>query len=225
MNFSLELTNPSTIFEKEKISIWQEKTNLAKDMLESHIFSTDWVYKYVFNISNDDILKIKSQVISDTKQNWRVKEIEDAGNDPATTFKKVSGGESSGDGEKLDTVDTDMSGESEAPPLTERSKRPSQAGEKDARKYPFGEDPLGNMENTAKTRSNPIGHKYQNNSPLSLESVSPNSAKHELNLVMLKDYLADSNVKSTNILLETDSNIDELTKTKKSILDESNIIE
>ena len=225
VNFSLELTNPSTIFEKEKISIWQEKTNLAKDMLESHIFSTDWVYKYVFNISNDDILKIKSQVISDTKQNWRVKEIEDAGNDPATTFKKVSGGESSGDGEKLDTVDTDMSGESEAPPLTERSKRPSQAGEKDARKYPFGEDPLGNMENTAKTRSNPIGHKYQNNSPLSLESVSPNSAKHELNLVMLKDYLADSNVKSTNILLETDSNIDELTKTKKSILDESNIIE
>lgn len=243
VNFSLELTNPSTIFEKEKISIWQDKTNLAKDMLENHIFSLDWIYKYVFNISDDEVLKIKSQTVVDTKSAWRLKEIEEEGNDPATTFRKIKGagdestggeaggapgGEAGGEpaGESGGEAGGEPGGEAggtEAPPLTERAKRPSQAGEKDASKYPFGEDPLGNMENTAKTRSHPIRHKYQNNSPLSLESVSPKTVIQSLNLSGLKQHLLHSSDTKKEILLENKTNNDGVEP--KSMLDESNILE
>ena len=43
VDFSLELTNPSTVFEKEKISIWGDKVNVAKDMIENKLFSKKWV--------------------------------------------------------------------------------------------------------------------------------------------------------------------------------------
>jgi len=32
VDFELELSNPSTIFEQEKLEIWQTKVNLAADM-------------------------------------------------------------------------------------------------------------------------------------------------------------------------------------------------
>ena len=37
VDFELGLSNPSTIFEQEKIDIWQNKMNVAKDMLESEL--------------------------------------------------------------------------------------------------------------------------------------------------------------------------------------------
>ena len=48
VNFKLELTNPSTIFEKEKIEVWSNKTALAKEMMENKLFSKSWIYKNVF---------------------------------------------------------------------------------------------------------------------------------------------------------------------------------
>jgi len=39
VDFSLELTNPSTVFEKEKIDIWSNKVSVAKDMLDNKLFS------------------------------------------------------------------------------------------------------------------------------------------------------------------------------------------
>jgi hypothetical protein len=101
VNFTLELTNPSTIFEKEKVSLWADKVDVAANMLEAKLFSKNWIYKNVFNMTDDDITEVQEEIIEDTKQNWRYKSIEEEGNDPAKPFQKINpeGGSAGGGGE------------------------------------------------------------------------------------------------------------------------------
>lgn len=209
VDFSLELTNPSTIFEKEKVSVWQEKTNLAKDMIDAKIYSRKWIHTTVFNTSEDDIAVINNDIVEDAKQAYRLKKIEEEGIDPAKAYNKINAGEEGGAAPEAGATEpettpteTPTAGAAEAP-LKERD----QTGRKKASKYPFGEDPLGSGENTRRpnktTTKHPISHAYKNNSPLSFEGLDM--------------HLRGNSKKS--ILSE---NID---SKKKSFLDESNIIE
>lgn len=210
VDFSLELTNPSTIFEKEKVSVWQEKTNLAKDMIDAKIYSRKWIHATVFNTSEDDIEVINNDIVEDAKQAYRLKKIEEEGIDPAKPYNKINTGEEGGadsaaGGAEPETSPTEAppTGGTATPPLKERD----QTGRKKAANYPFGEDPLGSKENTRRanktTTKHPISHAYKNNSPLSFEGLDM--------------HLRGDDTKS--ILNE---NID---SKKKSFLDESNIIE
>ena len=97
VDFEIELTNPSTIFEKEKVEIWQDKISVAIDMVENKFFSYAWVYKNIFNMSEDDVKEVKEQVVEDAKQKYRLTKIEEDGDDPAKPFKKI-GGDKGGDG-------------------------------------------------------------------------------------------------------------------------------
>jgi len=91
VDFELELTNPSTIFEKEKLEIWSDKVGVATDMIENKLFSFEWIYKNIFHMSEDDIEKVKNQIVEDAKQRYRFSSIEDDGDDPAKPFKKIGG--------------------------------------------------------------------------------------------------------------------------------------
>ena len=97
VDFELELTNPSTIFEKEKIEIWQDKVSVSIDMVENKFFSYKWIYKNIFNMSEDDIKEVQEQVVEDAKQRYRFTKIEEDGDDPAKPFKKIGGGSGGGD--------------------------------------------------------------------------------------------------------------------------------
>ena len=101
VDFELELTNPSTIFEREKVEIWQEKVSLATDMAENKFFSYDWIYKNIFNMSEDDIKNVKEEVVEDAKQRYRFTSIEEDGDDPAKPFNKIGG--KGGDGDDDDS--------------------------------------------------------------------------------------------------------------------------
>jgi hypothetical protein len=90
VNFKLDLTNPSTVFEREKIEIWGNKVDVAQRMMEVKLFSRTWIYKNVFHMSEDDIDGIQKDIIDDSKQLYRFKSIEDEGNDPAQPFKKIN---------------------------------------------------------------------------------------------------------------------------------------
>lgn len=90
LNFKLELTNPSTIFEKEKVALWADKIDVAMNMIEAKLFSKKWIYKNIFNMTEDDIEEIQGDIVEDQKQNWRFKMIEEEGNDPAKPFKKIN---------------------------------------------------------------------------------------------------------------------------------------
>lgn len=193
VDFTLELTNPSTIFEKEKIDVWKSKVEVSKDMQENKFFSKKWIYENVFGLSDQDMIDLQKQLIDDAKGSYRFKQIEEEGNDPAIKFLQSSDkgegdtegdtGSAAADTEASDTMPpTDTSAEkspteekptgkestpSGSPPkLAERD----QTGRKDASKYPYGEDPLGGLENNRKSDLS-ITHKYKNKSPLSLESL------------------------------------------------------
>lgn len=193
VDFTLELTNPSTIFEKEKIDVWKSKVEVSKDMQENKFFSKKWIYENVFGLSDQDMIDLQKQLIDDAKGSYRFKQIEEEGNDPAIKFLQSSDkgegdtegatGSAAADTEASDTMPpTDTSAEkspteekptgkestpSGSPPkLAERD----QTGRKDARKYPYGEDPLGGLENNRKSDLS-ITHKYKNKSPLSMESL------------------------------------------------------
>ena len=99
VDFELELSNPSTIFEQEKLEIWQTKVNLASDMMESNMFSKKWLYNNIFNMSGDDVEDLQQEVVKDKKEGWRIQQITDEGSDPAlTTGGGEAGGESGGGG-------------------------------------------------------------------------------------------------------------------------------
>jgi hypothetical protein len=189
VDFSLELTNPSTIFEKEKIDVWKSKVEVSKDMAENKLFSKKWVYENVFGLSDQDMIELQKQLIDDAKGTYRFKQIEEDGNDPALSFLKskdkeeaaggegdIGGGAPEGEPDAKQSSTTPEGGEpegstggepTEPPKLAERD----QSGRKNARDYPFGEDPLGTLENNRKSDLSPT-HKYKNRSPLSLEAIS-----------------------------------------------------
>jgi len=221
VEFSLELTNPSTVYEKEKVAIWTDKVSVAKDMIENKLFSKKWVYHEVFNMSEDDADALKNDIIDDAKQAYRFKQIEEEGNDPAKSFQKVNkdgstakSGESGGGEPEPEPSGGKEPSDAGSPPLKEKKdeyERPSQVGLKKASNYPFGEDPLGNLENNSKSRSNPISHAYAGGSPFSLEAVLPDK-----DLMKLDSYLKTVKQEKKELISENQ---------QKSIMDETNILE
>ena len=89
VNFELDLTNPSTIYEEEKVELWNNKTSLASSMLSDGIVSTEWIYKNIFNFTEDEIKEMDTQIVYDFKQKYRRSQIEQEGNDPAKSGQSV----------------------------------------------------------------------------------------------------------------------------------------
>jgi len=84
-NFELSLTTPSVIYEQEKVALWKEKMDLATQMQESNLFSSDFIYDYVFQFSEDQYNEMRDLVLEDKKRQFRIGQIENEGNDPAKT--------------------------------------------------------------------------------------------------------------------------------------------
>src|SRR6056300_131435 len=82
-NFELKLTTPSVIYEQEKIALLKEKMDLASSMVESKMFSTDYIYENIFNLSEDQFNEQRDLVREDSKRGFRIAQIENEGNDPA----------------------------------------------------------------------------------------------------------------------------------------------
>jgi hypothetical protein len=83
VDFDLNLTNPSTIYEQERLDLWEKKNTIARDMKSEALVSKQWIYDNVFNFTSEDVEKIKKEVIEDKKTEYRLSSIENEGNDPA----------------------------------------------------------------------------------------------------------------------------------------------
>ena len=83
VDFSLELTTPSIIYEQEKIELFTAKTTVAGDMIDKGLFSKDWVYENVFGLSPDQYEGEKDQQIVEALHKFRMSQLENEGNDPA----------------------------------------------------------------------------------------------------------------------------------------------
>jgi len=86
-NFEIRLTNPSIIFEQEKVALLKEKVDLASQMMDTKLFPTDYIYDHIFNLSEDQYMEMRDLVTEDYKRLFRLGQIENEGNDPAKSGK------------------------------------------------------------------------------------------------------------------------------------------
>ena len=82
-NFEIKLSNPSIIFEQEKVALMKEKMDLATQMLDSKLFPTDHIYDTLFNFSEDSYMEFRDLVREDHRRAFRLTQIENEGNDPS----------------------------------------------------------------------------------------------------------------------------------------------
>jgi len=140
VNFELNLTNPSTIYETEKVELWSSKTQLASSMLQDGIVSTEWIYRNVFNFTDDKIKEMDNQIVFDYKQKFRRQQIESEGNDPAKSGEAQgtpSDNQAGRTGHELDD-------EGGSPPGGfEGAGRPKEGGKYGKDSGARGRDPLG----------------------------------------------------------------------------------
>ena len=84
-NFEIKLTNPSVIYEQEKVALLKEKIDLARQMQETKLFSSDYIYDNIFNLSEDQYNEMRELVREDAKRGFRISQIENEGNDPVVS--------------------------------------------------------------------------------------------------------------------------------------------
>ena len=90
VDFELSLTGPSIVFEQEKTELYKSKVELANSIADKKILSTDFVYKNVFNLSDEEMEHERNRSLDDAAHIFRLNQIENEGNDP------VESGESYG---------------------------------------------------------------------------------------------------------------------------------
>jgi hypothetical protein len=78
-DFELSLTIPYTIYEQSKIELWSSKVDLARTMGDLKLISKDWVYKNVFNFSDDYIEEMKGGLVKDAKNLFTLNNLETTG--------------------------------------------------------------------------------------------------------------------------------------------------
>lgn len=86
-NFELSLTNPSIIYDQERIALMKEKVDLAAQMMETKLLPTDWIYEHIFHLSEDQFDEYRDLIREDAKRTFRTGQIEAEGNDPIETGK------------------------------------------------------------------------------------------------------------------------------------------
>lgn len=90
VNFKLSLTNPSTVHEIEKIQLWKEKVELSNNILQNKLLPREWMYRTVFNFTDEEVKQIKSDLVADEKLTFLMNQIT-TGEDPAKPSNSFGG--------------------------------------------------------------------------------------------------------------------------------------
>jgi|TARA_R110000851_G_scaffold139630_1_gene276771 hypothetical protein len=209
VDFELSLTTPSTVYEQEKIAIWQEKIRLATDIQSSKLLSDEWIYENIMNMGDSAWKKERENVIGDIKLKFRQSQIEQEGNDPAKTLRSF------GTPHDLATAGQQPGEEGSDAPVG----RPDIGLKYKSTEHPGGQDPIGDkdMHKTFTKGKQPLKHNFRGNSPLAREDKR---VKYKNVLKSLR-----STGKTKSVLKETLTDKKKVYNDKGSLLDEGNIID
>jgi hypothetical protein len=83
INFDLELQIPSMIHEQEKLELMNQQLEIAEKAMDVKLFSREWIYDNIFDFSDEEKLEVYKDIVEDTKQKFRLEQIETEGQDPA----------------------------------------------------------------------------------------------------------------------------------------------
>jgi len=130
INFELALTAPSIIYDQQKIALMNEKIQLANTMKDSKLVSDKYIYEYIFNMTEEQWLAERTNVIEDLKLRFRQNQIEQEGNDPTVTGMSY--------GTPHDLASMHMGTDSD-----DQGGRPPEGIKSGQHRNAFGWDPLG----------------------------------------------------------------------------------
>ena len=202
IDFELSMTSPSTIYEQEKLTLYNTKVDLAGSMIEKKLFSKEWIYKNVFNMTDDDQKMMELGLIEDGKEAFRLEKISSEGEDPANKPEEkkeaeaeddeAEGGDAGGGNpfesvnlnlqKEYDKMGRDMSKRAKAPKGGwPGAGRPKEAVKYNSHEHPRGYDPIGKV-SWKNARNESIEKRY------GLEKLKNTSKKS-----ILKEGLLDEN--------------------------------
>jgi len=75
VDFTLSLTNPSTVYEQEKIALWKEKTMLAQQLVETRFLSREWIYNNIFEVSDEEMVIEQDKILEDVEFEAEIQKI------------------------------------------------------------------------------------------------------------------------------------------------------
>ena len=87
INFELNLTTPSIIYDQERVALMKEKVDLANSIIDNKLMPSDFVYEHIFHLSEDEYDEYRGLIAQDAKRKFRINQIENEGNDPLETGK------------------------------------------------------------------------------------------------------------------------------------------
>lgn len=202
-NFELELTTPSIVYDQERVALMKEKVDLARQIQETSLFPTDYIYDYLFHMSEDKYDEMRDLIVEDKKRMFRLSQIENEGNDP------VASGQSYGTPHDLASLYGRGRTDVGVPPAYDETNPVGRPQEKtsvyNTQKRVLGKDPLGKS-----TDLNPDGPQAptpKGGSPLALETTKAIFAQN-------KQMLSEMFTKTT---------VFDKKESGSSLLDESNI--
>ncbi len=206
VNFELNLTTPSIIYDQERVALMKEKMDLAQQMQETKLFPTDFIYDHLFHFSEDEYHEFRDLVREDAKRQFRNTQIEAEGNDPVETGQSYGTPHDLaslyGKGRYYDEPDNVPAGYNEKE-LGRPEEKVSNINTQDGN---FGKDRLGVDRMKGKeNESDSIRPTYKGGSPLALEAKTT--------YLQNKDMLKKIPINRKQLVFEQD----------ESLLDEGNL--
>jgi len=208
VNFELDLTAPSIIYDQQKVALMTEKMTLATAMKDSKLVSDKYIYEYIFNMSEDEWLQQRTDVVEDLKLRFRQNQIEQEGNDPAVTGTSY--------GTPHDLASMHMS--SDDVEKKDKGGRPKEGIKFGQHKNEMGWDPTGAK--TIKQAFNP-----ENQRTAFLPDMRASKAVNKPS-VSTENFIKKIKTKGPRIITESlkANNLNDPEKDSGTMLDENNIL-
>jgi hypothetical protein len=227
IDFELSLTNPSVIYEQEKLNLWKEKIGVAEQIAGSKLLSQEWIYHNILELSDDEIQDERKKIAEDVKRMAELSAAEQGGaqaggaapEEQPTGEEPVEAATEEEEGQQIDDVDAIVASlepseeESELEEVPEEELEEAKMGRPKVGvkfgqdSHPRGRDPLGHKENMG-----------------SLTVGKQRNDKRKSPLALTKEMQGFiNNLKSTSP--KTKKIIMEDTEPTGSMLDENNILD
>jgi len=154
VNFDLELTNPSKIYEQEKLELLGQRIQTFNDLSENSVTPKAWSYKQIFGFSEEEIKEFEEQLVEDKKTEFRLESIKNEGTDPKQAAEQE---QEDAEDDYISRTGTEELGEEGGSPEGgwEGAGRPKEMPHYGKDGSARGRDPLGNHERKKLRSSSP----------------------------------------------------------------------
>jgi hypothetical protein len=216
IDFELEMSSPSVIFEQEKLNLWKEKIQLSKDITDSKYLSREWVYHNILNVSLEDAAKEQEKIAKDVEWTGKVDALAQQATQPQQPETGTPDGEQPApesetppeEEQKLDSVDAVLAS------LEEPAEEESELGDEELEEAKMGRPRTGMSygQDSHPRGRDPLGHK---------ENMDALKGRIQRRKPSRKSVFALENAEISNLIKQLKSQ----KETKHSILSEHNILD